>query len=370
MAIQGAKELAGRLAAIRKGSAGGIFLVHGTEAYLVRTAADALVAALAETSGAERCTIDATGKGAAEVLEPVTSLSLFASTQVALVRNFAHLLTGDASDALLKGLDRGLDGANAVVFAAAGVTPGDKIDKRVKGYKGLVKRGSVVELNTQKPEDLVMWLTEKAREEGKKLDRDAAHLLIQRTGTDMESLRMELEKALLFHLDADRITAAGLAELVGKSREDAVWDVTERIHAGDVVGALRMVEDLFATGTFPLVVLTLLVRQTRHLLQARLLWDAAGRPPFRDMRAFQARVLPRVAKGAFGSGPDDVTTIHPFASFKRFEAAQAQGVPALRAQLTRLRRADREAKTGVTAGASAVVEELILDLCATGRSAA
>lgn len=368
MAIQGAKELAGLLAGIRKGPGGGIFLVHGTEAYLVRTAADALVAALAEASGAEKCVVDAAGRGAAEALEPVTSLSLFATTQVALVRNFAHLLTGDAADDLLAGLDRGLDGANAVVFAASGVTPADKIDKRVKGYKGLVKRGSVVELNTQKPEDLVMWLTEKAREDGKKLDRDAAHLLLQRTGTDMEALRMELDKALLYHLDADRITAAGLAELVGKSREDAVWDVTEKIQSGDVVAALKMVADLFATGTFPLVVLTLLARQTRHLLQARLLWEEAGRPPFRDIRSFQSRV--RVPKGAFGSGPDDVTTIHPFASFKRFEAAQGYEVPALRAQLVRLRRADREAKTGVTAGADAVVEELILDLCAAGRSAA
>ena len=41
-----------------------------------------------------------------------------------------------------------------------------------------------------------------------------------------------------------------------------------------------------------LVLLTLLVRQARHLLQARLLWEKAGRPAFRDIRSFQSRAAP------------------------------------------------------------------------------
>jgi hypothetical protein len=68
--------------------------------------------------------------------------------------------------------------------------------------------------------------------------------------------------------------------------------------------------------------------------------------------------------GAFGGGADDVTTIHPFAAFKRFEMAQRQDVTVLRAQIARLRRADRDAKTGAAAGPREVLEELILDLCA------
>jgi len=370
MAIQGAKELAGELSAIRKGRGSAIYLVHGSEGYLVRTSSEALADALAGANGAERTTLDATGLPAAAVLEPITTLSLFASATVVLVRNFTHLLVGEGAEALLAGIDRGMGDGCAVVFAASGRTPDDRVDKRVKGYKGLAKRGVVIELNTQKPEDLVAWLTEKAKEEGKTLERDAAHLLVQRAGTDMETLRMELDKALLFHLDERRITAAALQELVGKSREDAVWDISERIAARDPAGALEMLGDLFAAGTFPLVVLTLLVRQTRHLLQARLLWEAAGRPPFGDFRSFQSRVMGRVEKGAFGHGADDVTTIHPFACFKRFEAARDHEVPALRALLSRLRRADREAKTGASAGAREVVEELVLDLCTDARNAA
>lgn len=371
MAIKGARELAAELASIRKGKTRPLYLVHGTERYLVRTSAEAISTSLADALGAERITMDAAGQSAEAVLSPVTSLSLFASAQVVLVKNFAHLLTGDSADRLLAGLDTVLGEGNALVFMAGGGAPGEKLDKRVKGYKGLVKRAAVVELNTQKPEDLMLWLKEKAREGGKTLDADAAQLLLSRTGTDMETLRMELDKAVLYHLDQDRITSATLARLVGKTREDAVWDVSERIERGDAAGALHMLADLFDTGTYPLVVLTLLVRQTRHRLQARFLWERAGQPPFSDARSFPGRV--RLEKGAFGGGPDDVTTIHPYRTFLSFEAARGSEVPELRRILSRLRRADLEAKTGAGAGARETVEEVVLDLCASavpGRSAA
>ena len=85
----------------------------------------------------------------------------------------------------------------------------------------------------------------------------------------MEALRRELDKAILYCLDQEEITAQDLGDLVGKSREDAVWDVSEAVAKRDPVMAMTLVEDLLATGTYPLVLLTLLVRQARHVQQQR-----------------------------------------------------------------------------------------------------
>ena len=370
MPIQGRQELGTELARIRKGDGKSIYLVHGSEHYLVRTAADALARAFAETKGTEIVRVDAAGLSVDAVLEPVVSLSLFSSARVAVVRNFAPLLAGDAADRLLASLDAGLGKGSAVIFAAWGDGPADKVDKRVRGYKGLASRGLVLELNEQKPEELSQWLVEKAAEEGKKLDADAARLLVDRAGTEMERLRTELDKAILFCLDRDRIRAKDLERLVGKTREDAVWDVAEEVAKGDGARAREMVKDLAAAGTHPLVVLTLLVRQARHLLQARLVWEEEGRPAFRDYRGFQARVASTWETGTFGKGADDVTSIHPFAAFKRFEAARGQEVGALRATLVRLRQAEVDIKTGAAEGPDQVLEELVLELAARGRRAA
>jgi len=371
MAIQGAKELRGELASIKKGKIQPVYLVFGAEGYLVRTAADAITKAVAESVNAEIVRLDAQGKPPGAVLEPVATLSLFATSRLVVVRNFSHLLTGDEAEALLAGLDRGVGDGCSLLFVAPGDS-GEKVDKRVKGYKGLVKRGVVVELDRQDPDDLSHWLREQADLDGVKLTPDAAQLLLQRVGADMQTLRNELDKAVLYCLDKKKIEAADLESLVGKSREDAVWSVSEAVASRDAVRALGLLEDLLATGTYPLVILTLLIRQARHLLQARLLWERAGSPRFHGTGGFRSQVASCFQTGAFGGGPDDVTTIHPFASFKRFEMAQQHDVAELRQVLTRVRRADRDAKTGAAAGPREVLEELVLDLCAAsgaGRTA-
>jgi DNA polymerase-3 subunit delta len=368
MAITGARELSTELKAIRDGKPKRVYLVFGTEPYLVRNGAQSIADALAQSSGATVERVDAEGKPPAFVLEPVTALSLFSSSSVAIVRNFTHLLTGDTADVLLAGIDAGLADGSALVFMATGQGPSDKVDKRVKGYKGLAKRGAALELNTQRLEHLAQWLRDKAAEEGKRLAPDAVDLLLHRVGHDMQVLRMELDKAVLYCKDADRIDAADLEHLVGKSKEDAIWDVSEAITRGDSVRAMEIVKQLVTLGTYPLVVLSLLVRQTRHLLQARLLWEEAGSPAFRDMGSFQSRVASRYENGAFGRGADDVTTIQPFATFKRFEAARGTTTSELRHSLARLARADRETKTGAGEGANELLSELVLDLCAASRA--
>lgn len=362
MALKAGGEIRAQLAAIQKGKTHPVYLLHGSEGFLVRAAADALVKALAEASGAEVVRVDAAGKPPEAVIEPLAALSLFAPARIVVVRNFAHLLGGEAADRLLAGLDAGVGEGSALVLVAPGDT-GEKVDKRLKGFKGIQKRGAVLELNEPRPEEVRTWLAQRAGESGKVLPREAAELLMHRVGADLQRLNMELEKAVLYCGDADRIEAADLEKLVGKSREDAVWDVAAAVAARRPARAIELLEDLLARGIYPLVVLTLLVRQTRHLLQARLLWEELGRPRFRDVSSFGATVKPAVDAGAFGGGPDDVTTVHPFRTYKLFELATQHGVEELRGMLVRLRRADREAKTGAAAGLPELLEELLLDLC-------
>jgi DNA polymerase-3 subunit delta len=372
VSIDGAGELKSELAGIREGNPRPTYLVFGAESYLVRTATEALTDALTTALSAETVRVDAQGKDAAHVVEPLTEMSLFASAQVTVVRNFAHLLSGSAADTLIAGIETGLAAGNAVVFSAPGGAPGDpaKVDKRGKGFKGLARIGSVLELNTQKPDVIVEWLRSRASREGKKLTRAGASLLLERVGPDMETLSEELEKAVLFRWKEDTIDAVHLESLVGKTREDAVWDITGAVMSGNSARAMELLADLLASGVYPLVLLTLLVRQGRHLLQARLLWERAGRPAFRDPAGFRSRIASTFETGEFGKGADDVTGIHPYASFKRFEAATDYRLEDLRRMVSRLRRADREAKTGTLTGPREVLEELILDLCAMEGSVA
>jgi DNA polymerase-3 subunit delta len=370
MALEGANEVAAELAAIKKGAAKPVYLVFGSEPYLIRTATGALVEALSRVANAEVVPIEAPGKSARETLAPLAMLSLFAPARIAVIRGFSHLLSGEEADVLLKELER-ITPPNAAVFLSTQEGAAEsRVDKRVRGFKGMAKIGAVLEFGTQTPEALAEWLRAQAAQEGTKLTAEAAQLLLDRVGLDMDSLRSELDKALLYKLGRDTIDTQDIADLVGRTREEAVWEISEAVMRRDARRALLLIEDQLAAGVFPLVLLTLLVRQSRHLLQARLLWEAAGRPPFRDLRGFQARFGRTLAPGKFGKGPDDVTTIHPFACFKRFQAAQSRDAESLRRMVARLRQGDRDAKSGGGAGAKEILEEIVLDLCALAKEAA
>jgi DNA polymerase-3 subunit delta len=371
MALEGANELASELAAIKKGAAKPVYLLFGSEPYLVRTAASALIDALSAVATAEVVPVDAAGKSARETLAPLAMLSLFAPARIAVIRGFSHLLSGEEADVLLKELEQ-IAPPNAAVFLSAQQEgAGDsRVDKRVRGFKGISKIGAVLEFGTQTPQALAEWLRAQAAQEGKKLGAEAAQLLLDRVGLDMDQLRSELDKAILYKLGRETIDVKDIADLVGRTREEAVWEISEAVMRRDARRALILIEDQLAAGVFPLVLLTLLVRQSRHLLQARLLWEEAGRPPFRDLRGFQARFGRTLQIGRFGKGPDDVTTIHPFACFKRFEAAQTRDSESLRRMVARLRQGDRDAKSGGGAGAKEILEEIVLDLCALAKEAA
>ena len=369
MAFEGANELANELASIKKGAAKPVYLLFGTEPYLVRTATDAILEALS-TTPVEVIAIDASGKNARETLAPLAMLSLFAPARIAVVRNFSHLLSGDEADVLLRELEQIVPPSAAVFLSAQDGSGESRVDKRVRGFKGIAKIGAVLEFGTQSPDALAEWLRIQAAQEGKKLSVDAAQLLLARAGPDMEVLRSELEKAVLYKLERETIDVQDIAELVGRSREEAVWEIADAVLRRDARRALVLIEDQLAAGTYPLVLLTLLIRQARQLLQARLLWEEGGRPPFRDLRGFQARFGRTLPVGRFGKGPDDVTTIHPFACFKRFEAAQSRDADSLRKMVARLRQGDRDAKSGGGAGAKEILEEIVLDLCALAKEAA
>jgi DNA polymerase III delta subunit len=298
-------------------------------------------------------------------------LSLFAPARIAVIRGFSHLLSGEEAEILLRELEQ-IAPPSAAVFIAAQQegSSESRVDKRVRGFKGIAKIGAVLEFNPQSPEALAEWLRTQAAQEGKKLSADAAQLLLAQVGSDMELLRSELDKAVLYKLGGATIERQDIADLVGRSREEAVWEIADAVLRRDARRALTLIEDQLAAGTFPLVLLTLLIRQARQLLQARLLWEEAGRPPFRDLRGFQARMARTLPIGRFGKGPDDVTTIHPFACFKRFEAAQGRDAASLRRMVARLRLGDRDAKSGGGAGAKEILEEIVLDLCALAKEAA
>ena len=106
------------------------------------------------------------------------------------------------------------------------------------------------------------------------LARGAAAHLVNRCGTDIASLLSELEKCALRAGLGQPITAAVIDEMTKATLHDTVFDLTDSIGARQGARALGSLKDLLGAGEPPELIMSLIVRHLRQLLQARALLDA------------------------------------------------------------------------------------------------
>ncbi len=196
----------------------------------------------------------------------------------------------------------------------------------------------------------------------KVLGAGALELVIDRVGGNFRLLQSELNKLALYS-DGNTITKKDVDLLVGHSREDEYFELSDAIQKRDFVAARKYVDDAVAQGSHPLMMLGSVAGIVRSMLGAyeRVLRHSGGKPP-RTYNEFQARVWPGIEeelKAKKGKVP------HPFKTFKDMETAGLFGRQALLRGLVACAEADLALKLG---GEELVLERLLWTLC--GKAAA
>ncbi|MDQ3068827.1 MAG: hypothetical protein M3R55_03750 [Acidobacteriota bacterium] len=138
----------------------------------------------------------------------------------------------------------------------------DDIDRSRKLGKALVKQAAIVECWGLKPGKEVKgwdlpqvaraaqaWVRKQAAEAGKQLDPAGAVLLAERAGTDIQRLRGDWQRVLLYAGNRAKITREDVAEVVSPESSQDDWAVTGAIERGDAAGALRQLGLAFDAGT-------------------------------------------------------------------------------------------------------------------------
>ena len=133
---------------------------------------------------------------------------------------------------------------------------------------------------------------------------------------------METEKLALSVGDATMITMDDVEEMVGHTREEALYELNEAIAQHQPDMALRIVSRLLESGLHPLAVVAGLRNYLRRLLLVRSFLEQEE--PFYEPRmaygAFQKRYLPAMKK-LKGNG-HELLKGHPFVVYKLFSQAE------------------------------------------------
>ncbi len=121
------------------------------------------------------------------------------------------------------------------------------------------------------------FCVDRAQHAGKKLEFDAARLLVEMTGQTLGHLAMEVEKCCVYVGDSSTISVDAVHEICSLTAEAVVWDLTTALAVRDADTALASVHRLLEDGDSAHRLLGVVMWQLRELMRvAELLAKGAG----------------------------------------------------------------------------------------------
>ncbi len=329
-----------RTLAGRKAEPAPVYFLYGEETFQKEEAAGLIRKVVLGEGGAEQSPwnvslLEGGATTLAEVLDAARTLPMLSERRLVLVRESEKIREQDSGP--LRDYLKDPTPTTCLVFH----TGAGKIDLRKGVFRALLEHAAAAEFRPLKGAGVGRWIRERARERGAEIDSDAAALLEAHTGSDLFRIDQELIKVLDFLAPSRKITAEALAETLGSPAAGSVFELAERVGAGENGEAIRLLRGILAEGEEPVRLLFLIARQMRILILGKALVrqgrrgnelaQALGIPPYPFVLEKTEKLIARFPESA--------------------------GPPSLR----RILEADRALKGGGGKG-PAILERLILDL--------
>ncbi len=143
------------------------------------------------------------------------------------------------------------------------------VDKRGKLFKAVGKHGMAVLCEEQKEDVLIRWIGTYLGSSGKKIRKSTAALLLERTGTDMYTLKNEMDKLISFSGDREEITEDDIDKACVLNIRSSVFAMIDDITALRQKKALERYYELVLLHEAPMKILVLITRQFNLLLLAK-----------------------------------------------------------------------------------------------------
>jgi len=215
---------------------------------------------------------------AEKILGLAQALPFLGGGRLVIVRN-ADLLSADVQKRLAKGL-ASVPPMNHVLLVAGDGGAGRKAAKMANDLlKGIEQDGTVYECAPLSEAEASEWVRERVKSWQQTIEPQALVLLMQRTGTELRRLQIEVEKLSLMAGDGGRIRAQDVELMTPKQAEESVFRLADAVAARNAGQAMAVLHELLAVQLEqPHRIFPLIIRQFRLIWQTKVLLDAGWRP--------------------------------------------------------------------------------------------
>lgn len=389
------KSLDAVLGDIKKGRVASCYLIYGDEEYLAKDALDKIINLVlaGESRDLNLFHMDGQNEDVDRICESILTPPLIPGKKVVVVKNLRFFrskpspsnLTGkvveNSGDNSFEDVGQSREDAKALVDALTGglpegncliLTADSSIDKRKKLFKTISDIGIVLGFSRVKGEKRQKNLLrdtakEFLDEKGKKLTAEAFLALERKTGFNLREFRGALEKLITYIGDRSLVEKEDVEDVIGRTKEDSIFDLTSALTEKNAEKALLTLKDLLDQGVHHLRILTMITREIRLLLHAKIFMKS-GRlvsfSPEMDYNRFQNIVYPDIREWISQTDKKDggLAGQHPYVIYNALKNSGRFSYEELVEHFGALVDADLAFKT-TGKNPRLLLERLLIDIC-------
>ena len=206
----------------------------------------------------------------AEVELDLVSLPFFADEKIVILDHLLDLTTAkkrNLTDEDLKQFENYLENPSEstrlVIFAEG------KLDSKRRLVKLLKRDAQIIEATTPKEQDLKRYFSSQAQELGLHFVGDSLDQLLLKSGYDFGELQKNLALLQAYKEDG-QITLEDIEEVVPKTLQDNIFDLTQMILKRQIDQARNLVKDLRLQGEDEIKLIAILLGQFRMFSQVKI----------------------------------------------------------------------------------------------------
>ncbi|MCD4825628.1 MAG: DNA polymerase III subunit delta [Phycisphaerae bacterium] len=277
-----------------------IYVLHGKDAFLRDQARRQVVSRIIGDADPQLCISDFDASiDFVTVLDELRTLPFLAPHRVVIIRD-AETFVSANRDKLENYFDKPIASASLILLVSTW-NKSTKLAKKLASKKQ-PPAGMAISCDAPEGAELVGWVRQAAKSQGKNIEPAAASMLATTIGSDLASLTRELEKLAIYADKRPAITTQDVTDIVvGNAANPKAFAITNAIQAGDIKTALKELSLALRTRGAEFMILG----QIRWYLQKALAGPSGGqyggyrshspRPAKRDRRKLQADVRKLIA---------------------------------------------------------------------------
>lgn len=259
---------------IKNQSLGGVYLFHGPEDFIKRSAVDKIRSAILP-AGLEMLNETVMDGGTAQqIIENAETLPVMCEKRLVLIKD-SPLLTGAKAkdeqaeaERLEKWLIGGVPDSSVVIFSVHG-----EADKRKKLYKAIEKHAKAVSFQYLTDPEISRWIQSRLKAKKQTMRPDAVSLLLFYAGRDLTRLAGEVDKLSAYVQEKNTIDSSDVKAAVTPGVESNVFLMIDCLVSKKTKQAYEILNAMLDAGESEVTILMMLVRQMRIMTHIRLLRD-------------------------------------------------------------------------------------------------